>query len=47
MAAVAMLDASYLTVFDSIDVLSFKVATLLPILVKRGKQMPQQHAFDI
>jgi len=44
MAAVAMLDAGRLTVFDMIDLLSFKVATFLPNLVKLG-QMKEQHQF--
>jgi len=38
MAAVTILDSGYLLVFDIIDVLSFKVATFLPNLLKCGKK---------
>jgi len=45
MLAVAMLDASRLTVFDIVDLLSFKVATFLPSLVKLGQEIKEQHQF--
>jgi len=40
-----MFDCSYKVFSDSIDVLSFKVATFIPNLVKICQKMTEQHHF--